>query len=69
MRKVLAALTIAGLPFAMIATTATPAAAYECEYALSDEIVIDCNRCEEAAGAINKVSNKVTGQDAAHCLY
>ena len=68
LRKTLAALTIVGLPFGMIATTAAPAMAYECEYALSDDIVIDCNRCDETAGAINKVSRKVTGDDAVMCL-
>lgn len=68
MRKALAALTIAGLPFGMIAATASPASAYECEYAVSEDIVVDCNRCEETAGAINKVSRKVTGQDAVACL-
>ena len=69
MRKTLAALTIVGLPFGMIAaTSSSPAMAYECEYALSEDIVIDCNRCDETAGAINKVSRKVTGEDAVMCL-
>ena len=69
MRKTLAALTIVGLPFAMIATTATPAAAYECEYAVSEDIVVDCNVCPATAKVINGVGNKLTGNDLVHCLY
>ena len=69
MRKTLAVLSIVGLPFAMIATTAGPAQAYECEYAVSEDIVIDCNRCEESARVINGLSKKLTGDDAVQCLH
>ena len=69
MRKTLAALTMVGIPFGMIATTAAPAQAYECEYAVSEDIVIDCNRCEESAAAINKVTRKITGNDEVQCLH
>ena len=68
MRKTLAALTMVGIPFGMIATTSAPALAYECEYALSDDIVIDCNRCEDSARVINGITRKVTGNDEVQCL-
>jgi len=64
MRKVLAALTIAGLPFAAITITATPAAA-----GCSIEDGIDCDVCPITSKVINGVSRKVTGRDAVYCLY
>ena len=68
MRRALAALTIAGLPLAFVTTTAAPAAAYECEMAISEDIVVDCNACHYTEPAINGISRKLTGQDLVHCL-
>jgi len=55
MRKLLAALTVAGLPFAMIATTATPAAAYECWIEVVDDAPINCNPCPAVQQTLDKV--------------
>jgi len=67
MRKTLAALTIVGLPFAMIATTASPAAAYECEMAVTEDLVVDCNVCNHTEPTINRASRKLTGRDLVAC--
>ncbi len=68
MRKTLAVLTMAAIPFGVIATTSAPALAYECEHQISDDITIDCNRCEESSRVINGITRKITGNDEVQCL-
>lgn len=69
MRKTLAALTIAAVPFGVIAATASPAAAYQCEIAIDDTHSVNCNPCPTTAKVVNGVSNKVLGDDLVYCLH
>ena len=69
MRKTLAALTIVGLPFVVIAGTAAPAQAYECTIEVVDGVPINCNPCGYTERPINNLSRKLTGEDAVQCLH
>lgn len=53
-RRLLVSALLATLPPAGIALAATPAQAYECSYALSDDITIDCNACPKAERLLDK---------------
>ena len=55
MRKTFAALLIAATPFGLIATTATPAQAYECTIELIDDAPINCNPCPAIQRQLDKV--------------
>ena len=55
MRKTLTALLIAAAPFGLIATTAAPAHAYECEIEVVEDAPIDCNPCPAIQRQLDKV--------------